>query len=99
MGRGGRPVIFRLRGTASDDLYMAIMWRWPLFICARVDAQPVEPAPRYDEVFEQGTAWLDSLAGGDPLHPTGRCTCHGEGRCEWCRKYEEPCSLRAWEDM
>ncbi len=21
----------------------------------------------------------------DPLHPTGRCTCGGEGRCEWCR--------------
>ena len=20
----------------------------------------------------------------DPLHPTGRCTCHGEGTCEWC---------------
>lgn len=19
------------------------------------------------------------------LHPTGRCTCHGEGECEWCR--------------
>ena len=34
----------------------------------------------------------------DPLHPTGRCTCAGEGRCEWCRKYEEPCSLRDWED-
>lgn len=21
----------------------------------------------------------------DPLHPGGRCTCAGEGRCEWCR--------------
>ncbi len=20
----------------------------------------------------------------DPLHPTGRCTCAGEGRCGWC---------------
>lgn len=19
------------------------------------------------------------------LHPTGRCTCAGEGHCEWCR--------------
>src|SRR5688572_11642491 len=21
----------------------------------------------------------------DPLHPTGRCTCGGEGRCGWCK--------------
>lgn len=28
---------------------------------------------------------LDSLElPTDPLHPTGRCTCAGEGRCEWC---------------
>lgn len=24
----------------------------------------------------------------DPLHPLGRCTCGGEGRCEWCTR---PC--------
>jgi len=22
----------------------------------------------------------------DPLHPTGRCTCGGEGRCAWCQE-------------
>lgn len=22
----------------------------------------------------------------DPLHPLGRCTCGGEGRCEWCQR-------------
>lgn len=21
----------------------------------------------------------------DILHPTGSCTCHGEGKCEWCK--------------
>ena len=20
----------------------------------------------------------------DPLHPTGKCTCAGEGKCAWC---------------
>ncbi|MEX2204679.1 MAG: hypothetical protein WEF50_00450 [Myxococcota bacterium] len=29
--------------------------------------QVVMPAPRYDEVFEQGQEWLDSLAGDDSL--------------------------------
>lgn len=27
----------------------------------------------------------------DPLHPTGRCTCGGEGRCEWCQKICQTC--------
>ena len=26
----------------------------------------------------------------DPMHPNGKCRCHGEGACEWCRKTEEP---------
>lgn len=25
----------------------------------------------------------------DPLHPCGKCTCCGEGRCEWCRRHPE----------
>jgi hypothetical protein len=24
----------------------------------------------------------------DPLHPNGRCTCHGEGTCELCKKWQ-----------
>jgi hypothetical protein len=33
----------------------------------------------------------------DPLHPTGRCTCAGEGDCEWCKaiidcEFPDPCS-------
>jgi hypothetical protein len=26
-----------------------------------------------------------ALAADDALHPNGRCTCHGDGRCEWCK--------------
>jgi len=29
---------------------------------------PPQPAPRYDEVFEQGQEWLDALA-GEPINP------------------------------
>ena len=29
---------------------------------AKERARPVEPPPRYDDVFYQGTAWLDRLA-------------------------------------
>lgn len=25
----------------------------------------------------------------DPLHPEGRCTCAGEGQCDWCRRIDE----------
>lgn len=25
----------------------------------------------------------------DLLHPTGRCTCYGEGTCEWCKWREQ----------
>lgn len=28
----------------------------------------------------------------DPLHPTGRCSCGGEGRCDWCKVPCEDCS-------
>lgn len=24
------------------------------------------------------------------LHPNGRCTCCGEGRCEWCLRHPDP---------
>jgi hypothetical protein len=26
----------------------------------------------------------------DPMHPAGRCTCAGEGRCSWCQRSDEP---------
>lgn len=31
-------------------------------------------------VYVVGIDWAS-----DPLHPTGRCSCGGEGQCEWCR--------------
>jgi hypothetical protein len=33
---------------------------------ARQDDQQPDPLPRYDEVFFEGTAWLDELAGEQP---------------------------------
>lgn len=29
----------------------------------------------------------------DPLHPRGRCTCSGEGRCYWCRTTCRMCGV------
>lgn len=31
-------------------------------------------------------AWDAHRFGADPLHPNGRCTCCGEGKCEWCKR-------------
>lgn len=31
------------------------------------------------------------LEPNDPLHPTGRCTCTGESRCEWCQRICRRC--------
>lgn len=33
-------------------------------------------------------AWIAEFASplSDPLHPTGRCVCAGEGQCDWCRR-------------
>jgi endonuclease III len=28
----------------------------------------------------------------DPLHPFGRCTCAGEGKCEWCQRLCPECA-------
>lgn len=34
----------------------------------------------------------------DPLHPTGRCTCGGEGRCAWCAEICQTCGGTAVAD-
>jgi hypothetical protein len=38
-----------------------------------------------------------SLDYQDELHPTGRCTCGGEGRCEWCHRICEVCMGDCYE--
>lgn len=40
--------------------------------------------PRWTEVQAANAASNRSLAHLDPLHPNGKCTCCGEGRCAWC---------------
>lgn len=38
-----------------------------------------------------GKAWPNQAEDYvDPLHPTGRCTCGGEGRCDWCKANPDP---------
>lgn len=36
------------------------------------------------------TAWVEDLPDEDLMHPNGRCTCVGEGTCDWCRTYGQP---------
>lgn len=33
----------------------------------------------------------------DELHPLGRCTCGGEGRCDWCQRACPACGTPAIE--
>lgn len=43
----------------------------------------------------------DEDDGVDPMHPDGRCTCSGEGRCEWCRTHCLWCGVKidhGWRD-
>lgn len=48
---------------------------------AGLEALRARVNPDADRVLEEF-----ANAQPDPLHPTGRCTCAGEGRCEWCRR-------------
>lgn len=32
----------------------------------------------------------------DPLHPTGRCICSGDGACEWCLSHCIHCGTYVW---
>lgn len=45
---------------------------------AIVDALPDDPEP----AGEGACSALDDAL----MHPNGRCTCCGEGRCEWCKR-------------
>lgn len=56
-------------------------------------APDCKPWPGYPCAPAPGVA-VAPLAGltaePDPLHPTGRCTCGGEGRCDWCKAHPDP---------
>jgi hypothetical protein len=44
-----------------------------------------EIGPEAMAAFEKLAAFT-SPASFDELHPTGRCTCGGEGNCQWCQR-------------
>lgn len=53
---------------------------------------PVQPVPPAGPMLSQ----LDvrpTVPPMDPLHPTGRCSCAGEGRCTWCRSHCAGCGM------
>lgn len=63
---------------------------------------PEEPTERLIIAGSGGRMWesgpmpmgtFDSLraAAESSLHPTGRCTCGGEGRCAWCQEICREC--------
>lgn len=57
----------------------------------RLDDQPLEPV-RWLNLADQAPESRQ-----DELHPTGRCTCGGEGRCEWCHRACEACQGDCYE--
>ncbi len=71
--------------------------QWALLQAALPGLGPMAPVrvPRVRELLDAKERRLDAA-----LHPTGRCTCAGEGTCEWCvmdqrrEKREERSALR-----
>ena len=55
--------------------------QWALLQAALPGLGPMAPTrfPRIRELLDAKDRRLDAA-----LHPTGRCTCAGEGTCEWC---------------
>ena len=43
------------------------------------------PGTMSDVEFKAVTL-TEPLISDDPMHPTGRCTCAGEGTCPWCER-------------
>lgn len=54
---------------------------WAALQVALPELGPMAPTrfPRIRELLDAKDRRLDAA-----LHPTGRCTCAGEGTCEWC---------------
>jgi hypothetical protein len=53
--------------TRSEELRLRIQERFRE-LREKPRMVPVNPPPRYDEVFFQGTQWLDKLAAGADLY-------------------------------
>ena len=51
---------------------------------------------RLAELVEQVEADDRRAQAPDLLHPYGRCSCGGEGRCDWCRLPCGACGLPRW---
>lgn len=61
---------------------------WPGYPCAPAPGVVAAPLERIKTAPEP--APNTSSQHSDPLHPTGRCTCGGEGRCDWCKAHPDP---------
>lgn len=65
---------------------------WRLFVGDHgVATWPSQAANEDPEHYAKEVARCVRLAlqrSGDPLHPNGRCTCCGEGHCEWCQRVD-----------
>lgn len=59
-----RPALPKLSKTKLKKLRAVVKEK--LAAKEQKPRSPAQPAPRYDDVFAQGTAWLDSLA-GEPI--------------------------------
>jgi len=43
----------------------------------------------HDDIAPPPEVEPNEAEAADPLHPTGKCTCVGEGRCDWCKQYRK----------
>lgn len=68
--------------TYEHDEITSCAWATPCQPVAAVG----EPDMRHKLTEEQ---IAQRLAVDNLLHPYGRCTCAGEGRCAWCQQYED----------
>ena len=76
-------------------------WSIPSDIPEKDQVIVVTPYYQYVLGEEAAASWRELMAFTkpaefDPLHPTGRCTCGGEGDCEWCMSHCLYCGSSTW---